>query len=111
MSDRSNKVECQICGAVFTSDPSFVHLCSDARWRPAVPAGEWTRTPPTEPGWYWWRNIDYKFKKHSDAKPCELIRAMSGNMYWDFQGYILDDPYGREYWTVQIAQPVEKGAP
>lgn len=64
---------------------------------------EWTTTPPTEIGHYWWR-----WNGQENAQGiCELIEH-NGEMYFAHTGFLAyenGESVQREYWPVRIEEP------
>jgi hypothetical protein len=68
--------------------------------RPVISA-RWSSTPPSEPGWYWWRFECYP----EVVKPAELVHDRYGEKTWDFQYSIISDLTGREFWPIRMEKP------
>jgi hypothetical protein len=66
-----------------------------------LPAPTWSSTPPSEPGWYWWRFECYP----EVVKPAELVQDRYGEKTWDFQYSIISDLTGREFWPIRMEKP------
>jgi len=62
---------------------------------------QWTTTPPTEPGWYWWR-----FRDGDRVFPRQIIDRDARLIVLGSHGY--DRPVnllGGEWWPVRIDEP------
>jgi len=66
----------------------------------------WTTTPPTEPGWYWWRD-----SKSKEAQPLNVYKNSDGNfrVYVNLFGFGSDrympSRIGGEWWPIPIEEP------
>lgn len=62
--------------------------------------GEWTATPPTVPGWYWWR---------CGKLPPRVLRVYDDDGHRVAAGlnceFGLARTWGGEWWTVPIQEP------
>jgi hypothetical protein len=59
--------------------------------------GEWTATPPTVPGAYWWR-----LNPEDRPEACN-VRALHGGALWCDREPI--STMGGEWWSVPIQEP------
>ena len=63
----------------------------------------WTKEPPTEPGWYWWRRHS-KTPDVVELKKSHLVMKMT----WRGDVWYADDMQG-EWWPDRIQEPVSLG--
>lgn len=49
-----------------------------------------TRTPPTEPGWYWFRGkADNPFEDEIELQPVEVFLSKKGKLYISINGEVF----------------------
>lgn len=69
---------------------------------PAEPAPAWTRTPPSEPGWYW-------TVCRTDLSPRPFLARLNDAGLWHVEesefSIPLDDVANWEWWPVRIEEP------
>ena len=68
---------------------------------------KWTNTPPSEPGWYWWRTRD----EYGVVGPfCACVFLHLEQELWaqcmEDRGGPIDEHYG-EWWPERILEPEE----
>ncbi len=59
----------------------------------------YAKTPPTEPGWYWWRNMQGR------QDLVEIVNGRGGNMLLENSGRSIHDIRGE--WGPRIPTPVQ----
>lgn len=58
---------------------------------------KWTKTPPTEPGWYWVRTVIQEQNWIGQPKPVE----------WSPGDWVMYGSEHREFWPVPLLPPEE----
>ena len=64
---------------------------------------EWSKTPPSEPGWYWWYG-----QTHADGSESkEIVEVVAGRaqMMWFAAPDVVDWLSEGEWWTTPIEEP------
>jgi len=70
--------------------------------------GEWTKTPPTVPGWYWWRHPAFN---RGIASPVQVAvrdgKLMGGRSVLPEHMHVAIDSErpGGEWWSEPIQEP------
>ena len=91
----------------FTKKPPWIGMLENAQDRPNMqPRPDWTKTAPTKPGYYWWRDT----RKHFDHNPTivQLLDdswCFSGSDMGASQNEMID--WSGEFWSKPIAPPEE----
>ena len=94
-------------GANYCVWESDAQRCLNAQDRPNMqPRPDWTKTAPTKPGYYWWRDT----RKHFDHNPTivQLLDdswCFSGSDMGASQNEMID--WSGEFWSKPIAPPEE----
>lgn len=71
-----------------------------------MPDPTWTKTPPTEPGWYWWREIDAP-----DTMRPAFYTHDEDPTPWHPWGLMWQPNGTGEYWPSRIPEPTKGMTP
>ena len=58
----------------------------------------WTKDPPTEPGWYWWRDTELIIDNCNQLFP----------VHFDDPAFTKNREPNGEWWTVRIPKPCDE---